>query len=145
MTNSNLIVVGVDGSELSNSALQWAVEEAHHRDFRVLVVSTWIMEQPAGFQPSLAGTAWGYDPNLGPSTHAMVDDMISKIAVQFPDVVIDKRVVAGRAAKELIALSNDAALVVVGSRGHGGFSGMLIGSVSQHVLAHSTCSVVVVR
>lgn len=146
MAGSNLIVVGVDGSELSRKALRWAIEEAHCRTDHVLVVvSTWAMEQPAGFQLSLAGSLWGYDADLGPATQALLDELVADVATEFPNVEITKRVVAGRAAQVLINLSEGAALVVVGSRGHGGFSGMLLGSVSQHVLAHSQCSVVVVR
>jgi nucleotide-binding universal stress UspA family protein len=60
-------------------------------------------------------------------------------------VQIQRRVTAGNAAQELIDLSEEAGLVVVGAKGHGGFVGMLLGSVSQHVLAHSRCTVVVVR
>jgi nucleotide-binding universal stress UspA family protein len=62
-----------------------------------------------------------------------------------PPVLVQPRVKEGNAAKLLIDLSEDADLLVVGSRGHGGFAGMLLGSVSQHVAAHARCTVAVVR
>lgn len=144
MTDSNLIVVGVDGSKYSRQALQWAIEEAATHSQRVLAVSSWTVPPLPSATP-FAGFPWGNDVDLGPATAEMLEAMVEEVAEQFPDVDVDRRVVAGNAAQELIELSGQAALVVVGARGHGGFVGMLIGSVSQHVLAHSHCTVVVVR
>jgi nucleotide-binding universal stress UspA family protein len=62
-----------------------------------------------------------------------------------PPVLVQPQVKEGNAAKLLIDLSEDADVLVVGSRGHGGFAGMLLGSISQHVAAHAKCTVVVVR
>jgi nucleotide-binding universal stress UspA family protein len=83
--------------------------------------------------------------DLADATRSMLSDIVGEAEAEFPTVDIAQRVVAGNAAHELIAMSESADLVVVGAKGHGGFAGMLIGSVSQHVLSHSACTVVVVR
>ena len=75
----------------------------------------------------------------------MLEEVIDEVAPDFPDMAVERRTVPGNASQELITLSEQAALVVVGAKGHGGFAGMLLGSVSQRILAHSRCTVVVVR
>jgi len=82
---------------------------------------------------------------LGDATRSQLQQAVEDAEAEFPTVDIGLYVVAGNAAQELITLSETADEVVVGAKGHGGFTGMLIGSVSQHVLAHSACTVVVVR
>ena len=75
----------------------------------------------------------------------MLGRIIDEVAADFTSVEIRQHVVAGNAAQELIKWSEHAEFVVVGAKGHGGFTGMLMGSVSRHVLAHSACTVVTVR
>jgi len=139
----NKIVVGVDGSKESQRALVWACELARP-GIQVIALSAWSVP-PAPDSPPFGGFPWGVTGGLGDGTRTMLNDVVSEVQADFPEVVIAQEVVAGNAAHELIKLSESADLVVVGAKGHGGFTGMLIGSVSQHVLAHSTCTVVVVR
>jgi nucleotide-binding universal stress UspA family protein len=70
---------------------------------------------------------------------------IRDVLSESPPVLVHPRAKEGNAAKLLIELSEDADVVVVGSRGHGGFAGMLLGSVSQHVAVHAKCTIVVAR
>ena len=72
-------------------------------------------------------------------------ETIRDVLGEDPPVLVHPQVKEGHAAKLLIDLSEDADVLVVGSRGHGGFAGMLLGSVSQHVAAYAKCTVVVVR
>ena len=78
-------------------------------------------------------------------TRAMVDAIVGPLAATAPTVEIDTRVVEGHPAEVLVEVSRHADLLVVASRGHGQFSGMLLGSVSQHCAAHAHCPVVIVR
>jgi nucleotide-binding universal stress UspA family protein len=74
-----------------------------------------------------------------------LDDALRVLRSDFPEVVVDPLVLHGAAASALIDASQEASLLVLGTRGHGGFTGMLLGSVSQHCIHHAACPVVVVR
>lgn len=139
----NRIVVGVDGSKESRQALAWACDHAGP-GVVVLAVSVWSVP-PAPSVPPFGGFPWGATSEMGDATRSMLSEVVSEMQADYPEVDIAQTVVAGNAAHEMIKLSESADLVVVGAKGHGGFTGMLIGSVSQHVLAHSLCTVVVVR
>lgn len=132
------IVVGVDGSMLSRRALEWAVAEARLRSAVVHVVTAW--EYPAvvvGMEGTLdtreieAGARHGQSAALRRVAH--------------DDVDVTSEVVQGGAARVLVDASAQADMLVVGSRGHGGFAGLMLGSVSSQVVHHSMCTVVVVR
>lgn len=139
----NSIVVGVDGSKESRQALSWACEQAGP-GVLVTALSVWSVP-PAPASPPFGGFPWGATAQMGDATRTMLADVVADVQADFPEVEIAQQVLAGNAAHEMIKLSEHADLVVVGAKGHGGFTGMLIGSVSQHVLAHSLCTVVVVR
>jgi nucleotide-binding universal stress UspA family protein len=140
----NKIVVGVDGSKESRLALVWACQESQRAGVPITVMSAWSVPTMPSVPP-YGGFPWEGTPDIGAATRSMVTEMTSEVLADFPDLEVSQHVVSGNAAHELIKLSETADLVVVGARGHGGFAGMLIGSVSQHVLAHSACTVVVVR
>lgn len=146
MTNANLIVAGVDGSKDSRKALVWACQEAQRCNLPVMVVSTWT-EPTLPIDPPFGSVPWGAGTGIDRvgDTRTMLSNIVDEVSVDYPTVEIRQHVQAGNAAQELIKWSEHADLVVVGSKGHGGFAGMLVGSVSQHVLAHSACTVVVVR
>ena len=143
MAGIERIVVGVDGSDSSRSALAWAYDEAGHHGASLVVVTTW---QPPSLP--LYGSVPPEDYGDQPRREALelLDRFTSALVPKDPAVDIRTSVEEGKnPAKALIERSKEADLVVVGSRGHGGFVGMLLGSVSQHVVAHAECPVVVVR
>jgi nucleotide-binding universal stress UspA family protein len=82
---------------------------------------------------------------LSGAAEQALQEMLQSVVGDQDHVKVKTQVASGNAAKILIDLSQDADFLVVGSRGHGGFAGLLLGSVSQHVAAHASCPVVVVR
>lgn len=156
------IIVGVDGSEPSTRALHYAVEEAsRHTDAAVLVVHAHRSASPRNrYAPAYshmpAGTlervtAQQSEEREQQQTLARQQaDRVVQTALQSlggtpPGVVVKTVVVARDAARTLIDMSEHADLVVVGNRGKGGFRGLRVGSVSQKVIGHAHCTVVVVR
>ncbi|HYO30173.1 MAG TPA: universal stress protein [Thermomicrobiales bacterium] len=146
MAGIQQIVVGVDGSDSSRKALAWAYDEAGHHGASLVVVTTWHppalpMTPPYG---SIPPDDYGGAPRQ--AALELLDQFTSALVPKDPAVDIRTSVEEGKnPAKALIERSREADLVVVGSRGHGGFVGMLLGSVSQHLVAHAACPVVVVR
>jgi nucleotide-binding universal stress UspA family protein len=145
MAEIKLIVVGVDGSDSSREALRWAYDEAAHHGASITAVSTWHppampMTPPYGSIPPE-----GYANQPRQEALDLLERFVSALDVREPAVDVRTAVEEGNPAQVLIERSNEADLVVVGSRGHGGFKGMLLGSVSQHLVAHANCPVVVVR
>jgi nucleotide-binding universal stress UspA family protein len=138
------VVVGVDSSEGGKDALRFALEEARLRkatlravfawSFRAIATSAGMFEPPVEFDFS----------QLQKDNEAVLSDVIKEVAGDTPDVEIVEEVVEGPAAQVLVEESKGADLIVVGSRGHGGFTGLLLGSVSQQVAHHATCPVVIV-
>lgn len=134
------IVVGVDGSTSSVSALEWALRQAELTGSSLEVVTTWEWPTNYGWAYPLPP---GYDPQV--DAQKMLDDTLASLRVTHPDVPVQTIVVEGHPAPVLVAASEGADLLVVGSRGHGEFAGMLIGSVSEHCATNAHCPVVVVR
>jgi nucleotide-binding universal stress UspA family protein len=132
------IVVGVDGSVPSKAALGWAIRQASLTGAVVEAVSAWEYPDTYGLGPTL-----GVDFQSIAAT--MVADVIAETTGPDGPVKIRPRVEEGHAARVLIDASAAAELLVVGSRGHGGFVGALLGSVSLHCIQHATCPVVVIR
>jgi len=137
------IVVGVDGSPGSRTALTWAAAEAADHGADLVVLNVWehTLMPPAGS----VSVSERYVPDPSQRT---ADDLLSVIKETLgedPPVPIQPRVKQGRPAKVLIEESTNADLLVVGKRGHGGFAGLVLGSVSQHVAAYAECPVTVVR
>jgi nucleotide-binding universal stress UspA family protein len=129
------------------AALQWAILEARVRASAVRVVMVWQRPQAYG-----AANVWGLgmDPALDAdevlSSAAEAEmERLAQQADALRDVPTTWEAVEGHPAGVLVDCSETADLLVVGSRGHGGFVGMLLGSVSQQVLAHAKCPVGVVR
>jgi len=138
-----MIVVGVDGSEESKQALRWALGEAATRGTSLRVVDVWQL-------PLI--DYWSYLPSDLLNRKVFEEHALEVIAEALDEtggsespVEIERVTCEGEAARVLVDLSSAAELLVVGSRGHGGFTGLLLGSVSQHCVQHAACPVVVVR
>ena|SRR5438067_301236 len=146
------IVVGVDGSDGAKHALRWAAAEARLRGSRLLIVHAWRFGYagvPGGGYGSLGGP---FDPFPGGGVsdmHRAAEELLEKVTAELDGeaegVEIERRVVEGGAPEVLVAAAAEADLLVVGSRGHGGFAGLLLGSVSQQCAHHAHCPVVIVH
>jgi nucleotide-binding universal stress UspA family protein len=132
------IVVGVDGSPASLGALMWAVRQAALTGAVVEAVTAWQFPATYGGYPVDAGTDWRANAQA-------IQETAVKEALGDEATALVRRVAQGHSVRVLLDAAADAELLVVGSRGHGGFAGMLLGSVSEHVVAHAPCAVVVVK
>ena len=136
------IVAGVDGSASSLEALRWAVRQAELTGATVDVVTAW--QYPA----TAVGFGWAMMPSdteFAEIAAKTLAEAISKVVDPFSDARVRPVVVKGYPAQVLVEAAAGADLLVVGSRGHGGFAGALLGSVSQHCLHQAVCPVVVIR
>ncbi len=134
------IVVGVDGSESSKEALAWAVRQAALTGAVVEAVTAWEFPNTYGYPaPIVEGVDFA---KLATET---VTDAIAEVSADHDADAIRYRVVEGNAARVLVDASAGADLLVVGSRGHGGFVEALLGSIGQHCVQHAACPVVVIR
>ena len=146
-TDSNgLIVVGVDSSEGAKAALRFALEEAKLRQATLRVVHTWQfgyigVRGIEGLSP-VVGADLG---DLRRTAEVALDAVMHEVAPHPDGIVIERRVSEGEPATVLVDESRQADLLVVGSRGHGGFRGLLLGSVSQQCAHHAACPVVIVH
>lgn len=131
------IVVGVDGSDSSLDAVRWALQQADLTHSELAAVTSW--DVPSQFA-ELVAEKIDWDARAA----AVLQDVLAPLEVD-GDVQIRRITRQGHPAQVLIDASASADLLVVGSRGHDGFTGMLLGSVSSHVIAHAHCPVVVVR
>ncbi len=141
--SSGRIVVGVDGSESSKAALAWAVRQAALTGAKVDAVHAW--RNPASYS-----YGYGYAmvlpvPDLQKFAREALDEAIAAVADLAPGVDIRPVVVEDNPAQALLDAAKGADLLVVGSRGHGGFTEALLGSVGQHCVHHAECPVVVLR
>jgi nucleotide-binding universal stress UspA family protein len=140
-----MIVVGVDGSEGGVAALEFAVSEAGFRKTRLRIVSAWQMPVAAysgAFEPPLDA------PTLDAfrlSAEQVVDEAAATAKKLQPSLDIEALAAIGQPTDVLLGQSADADMIVVGRRGLGGFKSLLLGSVSQQVVQHATCPVVVVN
>lgn len=139
------IVVGIDGSEPSKAALRWAVDEARQRGATVTALHVW--QFPVIAFHSYGGTAVPMvtTEDLEKIAQQTVEGVVAEVVGDDLTVPVVTSIRNGHAASQLAEAGDDADLLVVGSEGHGGFSGMLLGSVSLQVVHHARCPVVVVR
>jgi nucleotide-binding universal stress UspA family protein len=135
------IVVGVDGSDSSKAALAWAVRQAALTGAEVDAVNAWQIPATYGFGYAMASAI----PDLEKVAGQILDEAIAEAATRAPDVRIHPVVVQNNPAQALLDTAKGADLLAVGSRGHGGFTGALLGSVGQHCVQHAECPVVVIR
>ncbi len=161
-----VVVVGIDGSQASSKALAWAAEEARMRGAVLRVVHAYRVPRLSSEDYLEASTpvegpglsAWdekAYESfrsqvvsesgDVRSGTEDSVAAQVSTVLGDSPDVPVEHVVTEGRAAQVILEAAEDADLVVVGSRGRGGFTGLLLGSVSTQVTHHAHCPVTVVR
>jgi nucleotide-binding universal stress UspA family protein len=131
------VIVGVDGSPCSLVALRYAVEQAVARSVPLQAVRVWA-------PPSRPPAALDQQTALWAEKTAL-EETLKQWRRSFPTLLASARAVTGSPGRILVEASRDAQLVVVGSRGLGGFRGLLLGSVSQQLLLHSHCPVAVIR
>jgi nucleotide-binding universal stress UspA family protein len=141
-----VIVVGVDHSAGAWEALRFALTEARLRGAKLRAIHTW--------QPPYSGAGFGFTEGayraeelseLKSAAEAALDASIEEAIPDVGEVEIERRVIEGVPAAVLVEQSRGAELLVVGSRGLGGFRGLLLGSVSQQCAHHAACPVVIVR
>jgi nucleotide-binding universal stress UspA family protein len=133
------VVVGIDGSPHSQIALTWAIEEARLRGLGLQIIHAF---------PALV-TYWGttsseYYPKEEAGARAMFEESLLA-APPMDDLEVEHTLTPGNPSEVLIEASRGASVLVVGSHGRGGFRGMLMGSVSMHVVNQAHCPVLVVR
>jgi len=139
--NESVIVVGVDGSPASEDALRWAAQQARLTGSVLEPVMTW--DYPNYYDWATPG--WPEDINFGEDAQKSLDHSIEAVLGSSPDVIVRPVVIEGHPAPTLVQLSKSASLLVVGSRGHGAFAGMLLGSVSEHLATHAHCPVAIIH
>ncbi len=134
------VVVGVDGSEASKDALRWAAGYAEIRGCDLRAVAAWEWPISMGMAMPLPD-----DYNPLEDARASLQKTLTEVLGDAPTVAVTLDIVEGAASAALVRESKDACLLVVGSRGHGGFAGLLLGSTSEHCARHANCPVVIVR
>jgi nucleotide-binding universal stress UspA family protein len=137
------IVVGVDGSAGARAALRWACDEAQLRHAQLRVVHAWGMP----YMPAGVGYVPLPEPTLRDAAKAgarhVLDEELG--AIEPGSVTVEAVLAEGSPVAVLLEAGKNADLLVVGSRGHGGFVELLLGSVGQQLTQHAPCPVVVVR
>lgn len=138
------VVVGVDGSEVSQKATHYAFTEAAARGAELIAVHTWMDMQ---VQASLAGlsaaqTEWA---EVEKEQGALLTERLAEFHAEYPDVPVKKVIARDRPVRALADAAAGAQLLVVGSHGRGGFKGMLLGSTSRALLQNAPCPMMVVR
>lgn len=134
------VVVGVDGSAPSRAALRFGFEEAALRGLPLHAVYAYTPPPP----PWRAGVH--YDPaEIETAERHQLADWVRPLRAEHPGVPVEHRLVTGNPAERLLAAARDAVLLVIGSRGRGGFTGLLLGSVSLQVVRHAVCPVAVLH
>ena len=132
-------VVGVDGSDGSAKALDWAIAEAIRSPTCLELVTAWMF-------PMAIGYAFAETPEMVRQQAQQIADMsVSHVASVAPDVVVRSTLRQAEAGPALVELSKGADLLVVGSRGDGGFRDLLLGSVGTYCARHAHCPIVIVR
>ncbi len=133
------IVVGVDGSEGSLDAFRWAVDEARRRRGAVKAVLAWDHPYAVPVYGKFSDAEW-----LQGNAEVQLFSWLKDELGDDPGIEVRREVQQGPPARVLLGAAHEADLLVVGSRGRGGFAGLLLGSVSQKVLHHASCPVVVI-
>ena len=138
------IVVGIDNSAGSAEALRWALAYARQTGGSVEAVTAW--QVPAMYAYAYGWTPTGIDDAgiIRYAEKSLNETVAQVLSAEDNTVAVTTRVIDGPAAQVLLTAGKGAELLVLGSRGHGAFAGMLLGSVSQHCVQHAACPTVVI-
>ncbi|MGY1577825.1 universal stress protein [Streptomyces sp. MN13] len=143
---SGPILLGVDGSPAGAAAVRFALEEAAAQGARVVALHAWTNWNAPMPPPQDPKEPYSNRPGvLATAEERLLTEALAGTSERYPDVKVEHRTVRGPTRPALIEASRSARLTVVGSRGRGGFSGLLLGSVSQAVLHHARSPVAIVR
>ncbi|WP_410790427.1 universal stress protein [Kribbella sp. C-35] len=137
------VIVGVDGSKVSAQAIDFAFDQAEAIGAKVVAVHAWTT--PYLTYADGESMLQFDDEDAKESARLLVAESLAGALADHPDVECETRLINGHAARAILLAAEYADLTVVGSRGRGGFTGLLLGSVSQHVLHHAHCAVAIVR
>jgi nucleotide-binding universal stress UspA family protein len=142
--DTDRIVIGVDGSQGSKTALRWAMIQAGRTGATVEAITVW--QDPARYGTAYGWTSQAFEGDTYINTMAKVlDDTVDEVSAQLDrPVTVVTRILEGHPAEALLRAASGARLLVLGSRGHGAFAGMVLGSITQHCIQHPPCPVVVV-
>ncbi|MEP6798284.1 MAG: universal stress protein [Lapillicoccus sp.] len=136
------VVVGLDASERSERALAFAFEQASRRQVGLTAVACWAWEDSGGYVPGpLQVGVW---EDAKQQEERLVSELLAGWREKYPDVEVRTHLVRARTVPALLEAAAGASLLVVGTRGRGGFDGLLLGSVSQRVIERASCPVAVV-
>ena len=138
-TTQERIVVGVDGSDNANAAVRWAAHEAALRGASLTVLHVWqLLTVPLGYVTEDALDA------IAAGAQQVLNAAVEEARTEAPEIEVEGKLVQGSPPATMLAEAKGAAMLVVGRRGHGGFAGLLLGSVSNQMVHHPPCPVVVV-
>lgn len=134
------IVVGIDGSDSSKAALRWAIRQAKLTGGTVDAVTAWHYPSTYGWAPVADGVT-----DIEGEAKKTLTETLNEMSGLDPEVPIHPQVLEGHPADVLLRAARGAELLVIGSRGHGGFASALLGSVSMNCVLHAHCPVLVLR
>jgi len=141
-SDTPLVIAAFDGSEPAERALAWAAEDARLRGGRLRIVTAW--ETPSlvysyGYVPTMVL------PEIDEQAENAAKELLAKAAESLGGAEVETAALRGNPAEVLLEAAKEADLLVVGSRGRGGFAGLLLGSVSEQCVRHAPCPVTIVR
>ncbi|MEI7858569.1 MAG: universal stress protein [Acidimicrobiales bacterium] len=137
---ADAVIVGFDGSEASLGAVRWAADQAKRTGARLDLVTSWEYPSSWGNPIPLPD---GYDPSA--DAQAILDPVVTLLHADYPELDVRTHTIEGHPGDVLVEASRHGGLLVVASRGHRSFTGVVLGSVSQHCVTHANCPVVVYR
>ncbi|WP_037891651.1 universal stress protein, partial [Streptomyces viridochromogenes] len=140
------VLLAVDGSPAAHGAVEFAFAQASLHGTDLVALHAWSTHTERAYDGPGDPPFVTYDEDrLRDEEQRVLAEALGGLGERYPDVTVHRRLVRGRIRHTLIEASADAGLVVVGARGRGGFTGLLLGSVSQALLHHAHCPVAVVR
>jgi nucleotide-binding universal stress UspA family protein len=135
-----VVVVGIDGSEEATHALRWAADYVQRLGAGVVhAISVW--HQPVQFGYRLSTS----DTELERRARESLDSAVEAVRSEYPRVLLKSRLLRGHPVDEMVSVSEQADMMVVGNQGHGAFTGMMVGSVALKLVHHARCPILVVR